>query len=207
MYDIQLIKSRINCVTYAQRVGLPIREAGDRCISPLRDGAKNETSFVVYDDFYYDFASGAGGDVIELCAAYAHHGDRGAAIRELATITGVTSNNTEQSEEWLEYTKQLNTKTAYYHTQLTDSDRQYLYSRGLSDDDISRLMIGRVTDGTLKGRLFLPYFSGYAGYVCYYATRAMPDSTFPDNKYMKQKRDEHCQHLPWGLQTLTLHLP
>ena len=202
MYDINLIKSRINCVSYAQRINLPIRESGDRCISPFRDGAKNPTSFVVYDDFYYDFASGNGGDVIEFCANYSHHGDRGAAIRELASITGVISDNIQDSQAWLEYTKQLNSRTAYYHTQLTDSDRGYLYSRGLSDADIDRLMIGRVTDGPLRGRLFLPYFSGYDGYVCYYATRAMTDSAYPDNKYMKQKRDEHCQHLPWGLQTL-----
>ena len=202
MYDIQLIKQRINCVTYAQRINLPIRASGDRCVSPFRDGAKNPTSFVVYDDFYYDFASGTGGDVIEFCAAYAHHGDRGAAIRELAVLTGVPSDNTENTEEWLNYTKQLNARTAYYHTQLTDSDREYLYSRGLTDSDISRLLIGRVTDGNLQGRLFLPYFSGYDGYVCYYATRALPGSAYPDSKYMKQKRDDFCQHLPWGLQTL-----
>lgn len=202
MYDIQLIKKRINCVDYARRIGLSISDSGDRCVSPFRSGAKNPTSFVVYDDFYYDFASGSGGDVIEFCANYAHHGDRGAAIRELASVTGVISDNIHDSQAWLEYTKQLNARTAYYHTQLTDSDRGYLYSRGLTDADIARLMIGRVTDGALRGRLFLPYFSGYDGYVCYYASRAMPDSAFPDSKYMKQKRDEHCQHLPWGLQTL-----
>ena len=202
MYDINLIKSRINCVTYAQRIGLPIRDSGDRCISPFREGAKNPTSFVVHDDFVYDFASGNGGDVIEFCAMYAHNGDRGAAIRELASITGVTGDNSGHSEAWLQYTRDMNAKTAYYHEQLTDSDREYLHNRGLSDDDIKRLMIGRVTDGSLKGRLFLPYFSGHDGYVCYYATRALPDSAFPENKYMKQKRDEHCQHLPWGLQTL-----
>lgn len=202
MYDLNLIKSRINCVTYAQRVGLPIKSSGDRCISPFRDGAKNPTSFVVHDDFYFDFSAGTGGDVIEFCANYAHHGDRGAAIRELATLTGVASDNTGNTEEWLEYTKHMNAMTAYYHTQLTDADRGYLYNRGLSDADIDRLMIGRVTDGPLRGRLFLPYFSGYDGYVCYYATRALPGSAFPDSKYMKQKRDDHCQHLPWGLQTL-----
>jgi P4 family phage/plasmid primase-like protien len=157
---------------------------------------------VVYDDFYYDFAAGTGGDVIELCAVTQHHGDRGSAIRDLATITGVPSDNTESTQAWLDYTHQLNSQTAYYNTQLTDSDRDYLHSRGLSDDDISRLKIGRVTDGALRGRLFLPYFSGADGYVCYYATRSLPGGAFPDNKYMKQKRDEHSQHLPWGLQTL-----
>lgn len=202
MYDINLIKQRINCVAYAQRINLPIKSSGDRCISPFRVGAKNPTSFYVTDDYYYDFSAGSGGDVIDFCANYSHHGDRGAAIRELATLTGVANDNQPSSEAWLTYTNALNAKTAYYHSQLTDDDRSYLHSRGLSDDDISRLMIGRVTDGSLKGRLFLPYFSGQNGYVCYYATRSMPDGAFPDNKYMKQKRDEHCQHLPWGLQTL-----
>jgi P4 family phage/plasmid primase-like protien len=202
VYDLNLIKSRISCVAYAQRIGLPITKSGDRCISPIRSGAKNPSSFVVYDDFYYDFAAGTGGDVIELCAVTQHHGDRGSAIRDLATITGVPSDNTESTQAWLDYTHQLNSQTAYYNTQLTDSDRDYLHSRGLSDDDISRLKIGRVTDGALRGRLFLPYFSGADGYVCYYATRSLPGGAFPDNKYMKQKRDEHSQHLPWGLQTL-----
>ena len=201
MHDIQQIKSRISCVDYAQRVGLPITKSGDRCTSPLRNGARNPTSFTVTDDFYFDFGSGSGGDVIELCAALSHNGDRGAAIRELAMLTGVTDTNETNNQAWLDYTNQLNNKTAFYHEQLTPADRDYLHDRGLTDDDISRLKIGRVTDGGLRGRLFLPYFHPN-GYVCYSATRALPDSTFPDNKYMKQKTDDHCQHIPWGMQTL-----
>lgn len=203
MYDLNLIKSRISCVAYARQRGLPIQRSGDRCISPLRSGAKNPTSFVVYDDFYFDFSAGSGGDVIELSASLNHNGDRGAAIRELALLTGVTSDGgSDNTEAWIEYTRHLNSQAAYYHTQLTADDRQYLYDRGLTDADISRLLIGRVTDGSLRGRLFLPYFSGADGYVCYYATRALPGGSFPDAKYMKQKRDEYAQHLPWGLQTL-----
>lgn len=202
MYDISLIKQRMNCVQYAQRMGLPIHKSGDRCVSPIRATASNPSSFVVDEDFWYDFGSGIGGDVIEFCAHLAHDGDRGAAIRDLATITGVGNTGSESTQEWLEYTNQLNARTAFYNTQLTEHDRRYLRSRGVSDADADRLKIGRVTDGALRGRLFLPYFSGVDGYVCYYATRAMPDSTFPENKYMKQKRDEYCQHLPWGLQTL-----
>lgn len=201
MYDIQLIKSRVNCVDYAQRMGLPIRQSGDRCTSPLRTDAKNPTSFVVLDEFYYDFSAGMGGDVIELCATLAHNGDRGAAIRDLATLTGVTAEGVESSEEWKDYTNQLNARTAYYHSQLTENDRSYLHSRGLTDENIDELLIGRVTDGPLKGRLFLPYFHPN-GYCCYYATRAMPGGAFPDSKYMKQKKDDYCQHIPWGLQTL-----
>ena len=199
MYDLTQIKSRINCVDVAQRLGLNITKSGDRCVSPLRPGASNPTSFSVDDDFWYDFGSGQGGDCIDLLAEVKYSGDRGEAIRELARLTGVESDNRD-TQDWMDYTNQLNARTAFYHSQLTDDDRQYLHSRGLHDDDISRLMIGRVTDGPLRGRLFLPYFT--SGYVCYYATRALPGGTFPENKYMKQRRDDHCQHVPWGLQTL-----
>lgn len=200
MYDTQLIKQRISCVDVAQRCGLPIRQSGDRCVSPLRTGATNPSSFVVDDDFWYDFGDSRGGDCIDLLAELKHNGDRGAAIRELARLTGVTRDGSDNTRAWVQYTEHMNAKTAYYHSQLTDSDRDYLHSRGLTDADINRLLIGRVTDGALAGRLFLPYFNN--GYVSYYATRALPGGAYPDRKYMKQKRDEHSQHVPWGLQTL-----
>lgn len=206
MYDISLIKQRITCVDVAQRCGLPIRQSGDRCVSPLRSGASNPSSFAVDDDFFYDFGNGSGGDCIDLLAELRYSGDRGAAIRELARWAGVAPDGVDNSHEWRSYTEALNSQTAYYHSQLTAQDRDYLRSRGLQDSDIDRLMIGRVTDGALRGRLFLPYFSApleSGGYVSYYATRALPGSTFPDNKYMKQKRDDFCRHIPWGLQTLS----
>ena len=201
MYDLTQIKKRINCVDVAKRCGLNITKSGDRCVSPLRPGATNPTSFCVDDDFWYDFGDGRGGDCIDLLAELKYDGDRGAAIRELARLTGVSNDGADQSAEWLDYTNRMNAMTAFYHSQLTDADYDYLKSRGLSRDDADRLMIGRVTDGPLRGRLFLPYFN--SGYVCYYATRALPGGTFPENKYMKQRRDDHAQHVPWGLQTLT----
>lgn len=204
MYDLSEIKKRISCVDVAKRCGLPISKSGDRCVSPLRSGASNPTSFCVDDDFWYDFGAGSGGDAIDLLAELSHGGDRGAAIRELAKLTGVEPDNPGDyaGQDWLDYTNALNAQTAFYHSQLTSDDRAYLHDRGLTDDDIDRLMIGRVTDGNLRGRLFLPYFH-QSGYVCYYATRALPGGSHPDSKYMKQRRDEHSQHLPWGLQTLS----
>ena len=200
MIDIQKIKNNITCVDYAQRIGLPIRKSGDRCISPLRAGASNKTSFIVHDGFFYDYGSGIGGDVIELCSYYAHNGNRGEAIRELARLTGVTD---VRADGWVEYTHNMNARTAHYHEALTDDDISYLQQRGLTTADIDRLMIGRVTDGDLRGRLFLPYFSSSGDpYVCYYATRAMPNGSYPESKYRKQKLDDHCQHIPWGMQTL-----
>lgn len=196
---IQKIKSRLSCPEYLARRGIHIKNGG-RTVSPLRPGAKNPTSFWCENDHWYDFGSAQGGDVIDLAAQLQYDGDVSRAVRGLADELGIQFSN--YSETYKADIQNLCNRTAAYHAALTDSDRDYLYSRGLTDADISRLMIGRVTDGYLRGRLFLPYFKN--GAVVYYATRAMPDSSFSENKYMKASRDESpsYQHIPWGLQTL-----
>ena len=171
-------------------------------MSPLRPGARNPTSFWVEDDSWYDFGSGHGGDVIDLAAALQYNGDLSRAVRGLAQELGIQFQSTDYSETFKADIQNLCNRTAAYHAALTPADYEYLSTRGFTKDDAERLMIGRVTDGYLKGRLFLPYFKN--GYVCYYATRAMPGGSFSDNKYMKASRDESqsYQHIPWGLQTL-----
>ena len=195
MHDLNLIKSRISCVDVAQRLGLPINKPGDRCVSPLRPNASNPTSFVCDDDFWYDFGDARGGDVIDLLAELKYNGDRGAAIRELASLTGVPDNNP-RPDGWYTYTQNLCNQIAYWQTQLTQADRDYLHSRGLTDDTITNLKIGRTEDG----RLSIPYLKN--GYVAYYCTRHLPGGAYPDSKYRKQKRDDFNEHVPWGLDTL-----
>ena len=199
MYDLTQIKSRISCVDYLARHGIHVKDGG-RCVSPLRPGARNPSSFYVTGDRWYDFGSGYGGDVIDLAAQLLFNGDNGAAIRHLAAELGMQP--PQQEIAWREEIQQLCNRTAAYHAALTPADYQYLTERGLTREDADRLMIGRVTDGYLKGRLFLPYFQN--GAVVYYATRAMPGSSFQDNKYMKAALSESpaYRHIPWGLQTL-----
>jgi putative DNA primase/helicase len=155
----------------------------------------------VEDDHWYDFGSGCGGDVIDLAAALQYSGDLSQAVRGLANELGLQFSD--YSETYRADIQNLCNRTAAYHAALTPSDYEYLAARGFTPEDASRLMIGRVTDGYLKGRLFLPYFKN--GAVVYYATRAMPNSSFAENKYMKASRDESpsYQHIPWGLQTLS----
>lgn len=196
MYDTSLIKQRISCVDVAQRCGLPIQRSGDRCVSPLRSGASNPSSFCVDDDFWFDFGSSSGGDCIDLLAELRYSGDRGRAIRELATLTGVPDDNP-RPDGWLQYTQNLCNQIAYWQTQLTDSDRDYLHSRGLTDATITALKIGRTEDG----RLSIPYMKN--GYVAYYCTRYLPGGSYPESKYRKQKRDDYCEHIVWGLETLS----
>ena len=113
MYDINLIKQRISCVELAQRLGLPITNSGDRCVSPLRPNASNPSSFVVDTDFWFDFGDSRGGDVIDLLAEISYHGDRGRAIRELAVMTGVTDSNP-RPDGWTEYTQNLCNQIAFW---------------------------------------------------------------------------------------------
>lgn len=169
-------------------------------MSPLRPGARNPSSFWVEDDHWYDFGSGCGGDVIDLAAQLQYEGDISQAVRSLADELGIQLSG--YSESFKADIQQLCNRTAAYHAALTPSDYEYLSTRGLTKEDADRLMIGRVTDGYLKGRLFLPYFKN--GAVVYYATRSMPDSSFQENKYMKASHTECAsyQHIPWGLQTL-----
>ena len=201
---IQEIKKRLSCPEYLARRGIHVKNHG-RCVSPLRPGAKNPTSFLVDDDHWHDFGSGEGGDVIDLAAALEHDGDVGKAVRALGRELGLRQEDSEKLENWRREIQHLCNRTAAYHAALTPGDYAYLEARGFTKEDADRLMIGRVTDGYLKGRLFLPYFKN--GAVVYYATRAMPESTFEENKYMKAALTECAsyQHVPWGLQTLNRH--
>ena len=161
--DIALVKGRISCVDYCQSKGIPITRSGGRCVSPLRQGASNKTSFVVFDDYWYDFGSASGGDVIDLCAAYEFGGDKGDAIRALAKRAGVEDDGS--SAGWVQYTQQLNAKIALWHQNLSQGFRDYCNQRGITDATIDRLRIGQTPDG----RLCIPYYKN--GYVAYYITR------------------------------------
>ena len=101
MIDVELIKQRISCIDFCQSKGLPISKAGDRCVSPIRSGARNKTSFVCYVDWWYDFSAGLGGDVIDLCALVDHDGDKGKAIRTLAKRVGIADDGS--TEGWVRY--------------------------------------------------------------------------------------------------------
>ena len=194
---IDEIKRHISCVEYAKQNGLSIYQSGDRCKSPLRLGASNKTSFWVFDDHWYDWGSGVGGDVIDFAAHLKFDGDKGKAIRALAKSVGIEI-DAPQSAEWVQETQRLCNEIQHYHESLTEEDRDYLHKRRISDETISRIKIGRTTNG----RICFPYWKN--GYVCYYATRATADGAFPDSKYMKLKIADHpsCEHTVWGLHSI-----
>ncbi len=209
MYDIPLIKSRITCIDYAQRIGLPIRKDGDRCVSPLRAGAKNAHSFSVRRDYWHDFGSGESGDVIDLSALLNHKGDRGLAINELARLTGVISEG--DYHDWQQRTQRRVSLIQGWHEDLRAQDREYLHKRRITDETISRLRIGytgfvgadvvikgeKVT-GFAKNRISIPLYKN--GYVASWIARATRPEQEP--KYLKPPVDDMTEYEPWGLHTL-----
>ncbi|MEG2625926.1 MAG: phage/plasmid primase, P4 family [Christensenella sp.] len=205
------IKQRINCVEYAQRVGIQIKHSGDRCISPLRTNAKNKNSFVMYNDFWYDFGSSMGGDVIDLCAEYAHDGDRRMAISELSALTGVT--DTQSIGNWRKHTQNNCSLIQKWHDNLRISDRDYLHSRKITDETIKRLKIGYTGPGIkyhsekhnsditgfAQHRLAIPYYKN--GYVANWVARATEDNQAP--KYLKPEINQYYDSSAiWGLHTI-----
>lgn len=194
MIDTELIKQRLSCIDYCQSKGLPIFKSGDRCVSPIRSGARNKTSFVCYSEWWYDFSAGLGGDVIDLCALVDHGGDKGKAIRTLAKRVGIDDDGS--TEEWVKYTENLNSKIAKWHKNLSPEYRKYCNDRGITDETIDEIRIGQAENG----RLVIPYYKN--GYVAYYISRAMPGSANPESKYMKAKKDGLNENVIWGLQSL-----
>lgn len=201
---IPTIKSRINCIDYARRHNLPITKSGDRCISPLRPSADNKTAFVVYNEFFFDFVSHRGGDVIDLCALLDHGGDRRAAIHDLAHLTGAEA---EPSQDWVKATSKLNNLIQRWHEALLKDQEHidYLHARRITDETIQALKIGYTgrgePDGYCARRISIPYWKN--GYVYSYVARASQPEQSP--KYLKRRNDDISDRsAPWGLHTLSV---
>ena len=186
---IAYIKDKYSVLEYARDVlGLPVKKSGDRCTSIAPGEHHTNNAFVVFNDWWYDFSAGTGGDVIDLCAVARHGGDKGAAIRELAGDYGY-------SVEWEEYTQNLNSKIAYFHSQLREADRRYLYRRGIKKATVDRLRIGYDPQ---EDRLIIPYYKN--GYVAYYVGRDRSGN--PEaSKYKKARLDGLNENIAWGLHT------
>lgn len=198
------IKQRLSCVEYARRIGLSINKPGDRCISPLRSAA-NKTSFVVYNDYYYDFGSSQGGDVIDFCANYEFNGDRSQALHKLAELTGVTLDY--QTDDWKDALDARTKLIEKWHSQLRPEDYEYLHSRNINDQTIKRLKIGytgegyraKSSDHYAANRICIPYIKN--GYIASWNARAT--STEQKIKYLKPPADDNTDRcVVWGMHTL-----
>ncbi len=183
---IKKIKEKVSCVSYAIHLGWNIHESGDRTFS--LDKGSNDTCLVIYDEWWYDFKLGKGGDVIDLCAIVNHGGDKGEAILELCSYAGISRDS--KYEDYVLYMDNLEVYVNNCHQALGDEDRNYLLSRRINGDTVDRLKLGRELDG----RISIPYWKN--GRPVYVASRGS------NPKYLKMKIDDYCENIPWGLHTL-----
>lgn len=186
MASISEIKANTSVLDYARNIlGLNVRVSGDRTYSLAR--GHNPTCLVVYDDWFYDFKTGQGGDLIDLCAIAKHDGDRGKAIYELGG----------GSYKWKETTQNLCNAVQTWHENLRQEDIEYLKSRKITEETVNKLKIGY--DGA---RLTIPYWKN--GYIAYVITR---DRGHGGAKYKKAALDGMLENIPWGLHTLDRTTP
>lgn len=205
--DTKLIKDRLSCIDYAISEGIGVSKVGDRCRSPLRAGATNKSSFVVYERSWFDFGSGEGGDVIDLHAELHCNGDKGRAIRELADRVGIIMGG--QYDAWRQATQSLCNLIETWHQDLRQQDIDYLHSRNINDQTINDLKIGfsgkgttvRIDGSDLQGfganRIIIPTFKN--GYVASWTGRAIGDAK---PKYLKPPNRGFVKNTLWGLNTL-----
>lgn len=185
---IARIKEKYSVLEYARDVlGWPINRSGDRCKSFAPD-SHNPTALIVFDNWWYDFKQGLGGDVIDLVACVKYDGDKGKAIRELAG---------NDHDNWIDYTHEYNSKIAYFQTQLRKEDLDYLHGRRINDETIKRLRLGY---DAKSERLTIPYFkNGYVAY-CIGRDRSGKEGV---SKYKKDYLDGMNENIAWGLHTFS----
>lgn len=204
------IKARISCDEYARNVlRLNLHADGDGWRGrSFRSDSENPTTLHISNGLWTDFATGKGGDVIDLCAEVKHNGDKAAAARELIELCGIKmTDGGEAAKRYSAGIADLRKLIEHWHGLLTDSDRDYLHKRGIKDETIDALLIGRGDNNTIRygyhdGRLICPYWRH--GQIVYFISREMAGCTDADKKYKKAILKEHAEldHCVWGLDTI-----
>ena len=207
---IEEIKNKISCREYMiMEHGAEI--TGGRCKS-FRLDAKNSSSLLVNERDWYDFGSGKGGDVIDLAAHDKFNGDKSQSIRYLAEKWGLGNILPQVEHIFRSYLTIIDLATSFYQSRLKNEHKEYLHSRGITDDTIEKLRIGwsenpcsflqehgftmeQIADSGILNfvnRLIIPYLrNGKANYLIGRSSVwTDSQSKNPDAKYMKLYRSE-----------------
>lgn len=192
MFPTQEIKSRITCLEYAKQNGISVNHRSGRCASPFRPSSDNKTVFVIRDDFWYDFKTGEGGDVIDFAANLKHNGDRGAAIRELSEDLGIQCD----SMNFIKARDHMEREVLKWHSKLEPKHVEYLKSRKITESTIKDLKIGFSPE---MNRIVVPYWKNKRIYS--WVARAWGDNMSP--KYLKPTNNNNTEFTPWGVHTLS----
>jgi putative DNA primase/helicase len=152
-------------------------------------GGDNPSTLMINENDFYDFKTTDHGDVINFYSVI-NGVDNRTAIKELAQKLGIEVKQAEIPNH--------NNRAKYYHEALKPEHREYLHKRGITDQTIDELLIGYCeNDRGWKNRIVIPYWKN--GNVVYFVARALDNS---NSKYKKLKKDQYCEHVIWGLNSL-----
>lgn len=203
------VQERHNIVDIAKELGITLHRVG----SSLRGNsiAGNGTgtdAFTIYEstNTWHDFMLGIGGDITDLVAYVKYNGDKYQALCELlpdcqnqSVKQSVSLRETFMEEIDADCARLLDTNYA-----LATKPRDYLHSRGISDDTIKKLKIGY----TLLGhhiRIRIPFWDVAGKKVLYFITRSLPNEDSKENpRYMKASLDRYpfLRNAPLGLNSV-----
>lgn len=190
---ISEIKSKITVVEYARDIlGFGIKKPGDRWYS-LKPSSTNKTCCVFQKDYFKDFNLDISGDVVDLCAYTKYNGDKGKAIRDLASYCGISI---EEDLNWKKNAQAFGDRCALWHNQLLVTDKQYLKERGITEETTKRLMIGRNED-----RLIIPIWKNKQ--IVFYVGRGSD----PKYKNCTLSNAPTGELTPYGFHTLNRETP
>lgn len=199
---IQLIKSRVECISYARDVlGFPVSKDGDRCQGLEQTNIKND-SLTFSRDGWYDFHLKEGGDVIALAQKVKFGGDFMEAVKDLAMRCNIEL-DTNRDYNWVSETKTYSNIIESYHKNLKKEHLNFFIERGFTEAFLNSIKLGT------KGKsIIIPCLDYYGENIlpCYHQERKYPtgkpkyrsaDLDFTPNKYKS----------PYGLHTLKRNMP
>ena len=183
------------------------RVGGSLRANSIAGNGAGKDAFAVYEDSntWHDFMLGIGGDITDLVAYVKYNGDKYRALCELMPECKQAHNFAREISKREEFTKDIKRLS----DELLTSDkpvnvqaREYLHSRGITDETIKALQIGLDYGFPSQIRIRFPYWDMSGKTLRYYTTRAFKGDD--SNKYMKAslKAFPFLKNSPLGLNTV-----
>lgn len=202
------VQEKYSIVDVISDLGIRLHRVGSslRADSIAGNGAGKD-AFAVYEDTntWHDFMLGIGGDITDIVAYVKYNGDKYKALCELMPECKQARNIARELSKREEFTKDIKRLSNELLTSDTSANveaREYLHSRGITDETIKALQIGLDYGFSNQIRIRFPYWDMSGKTLRYYTTRAFKGDDA--NKYMKAslKAFPFLKNSPLGLNTV-----
>ena len=204
------VQERYNIKDVAEELGIRLHRVGRswRANSPKGNG-DGKDAFAIYEETntWYDFMTQQGGDIVDLYAMMKYDGDKGKAIQELMPeeTRETVKKQISARETFMNDIEHFSKKMLNDNTPIAVKSRNYLHSRGITDETIKALKIGfDVSCG--QQRIRIPYWDKAGKKILYTVSRAIPydNGNCAEPRYKKASLEYYpfLRNAPLGLNTI-----